>query len=42
MGDRQHLLLAAREAARQLLASGADLFPDHPRHFILIGPSVLA
>jgi len=42
VGVRQHLLLAAREAARQLLASGADLFPDHPRHVILIGPSALA
>ena len=41
-GDRQHLLLAAREAAGQLLASGADLFPDHLRRFTLIGPSALA
>ena len=41
-GDRQHLLLTAREAAGQLLASDADLFPDHLRHFTLIGPSALA
>jgi len=42
-GDRQHLLLAARETAGQLLASGADLFPDHLRRFTLIGgPSALA
>ena len=41
-GDRQHLLLAAREAAGQLLASGADLFPDQLRRLTLIRPSALA
>jgi hypothetical protein len=30
------------EAAGQLLASGADLFPDHLRRFTLIRPSALA
>ena len=41
-GDRQHLLVTAREAAGQLLASGADLFPDHLRRITLIRPSALA
>ena len=41
-GRSQHLLLAAREAAGQRRASGADLFPGHPRRFTLIGPSAFA